>query len=304
MIQSVMLGAIDIGSNAVRLLITSVEHYPRETLFKKAAFVRVPIRLGEDVFTSGTISDTKCDRLCEAMEGFAHLMKSFGVERMRACATSAMREATNGAEVAARIEQSTGIKIEIISGSEEAALIFSSGANEMVEQDRSYILIDVGGGSTEVSVYSNGNKAESKSFGLGTVRMLNDKVKKGEWDDFRKWLKKLGAKYDPAAIVGSGGNINKVAKLLNKKERESVSYTEIKVLYDYLKTFSYEERIHLLKLDVYRADVIVPAMKIFLAAAKSAKINEFIVPKRGLVDGVVRQLYNQYVGAAQAESAQ
>ena len=294
-----MIGAIDIGSNAVRLLIASVEHYPRETLFKKAAFVRVPIRLGEDVFTGGAITPEKCGRLCEAMQGFSHVMRSFGVERMRACATSAMREATNGAEIAAEIRQRSGIGIEIISGTEEAALIFSSGANELVEGGRSYILIDVGGGSTEVSVYSDGERAESRSFGLGTVRMLNEKVKDGEWDDFRKWLKKLGGRYDPAAIVGSGGNINKVAKLLNKKEQERVTYTEMKVLYDYLKTFSYEERIHLLKLDTYRADVIVPAMKIFLAAAKSAKVNEYIVPKRGLVDGVVRQLYAEYAAQRQ-----
>lgn len=284
-------GAIDIGSNAIRLLINTVEEYPDQTEFKKTAFLRVPIRLGEDVFTHGEISPQKRERMYEAMEGFAHIMKAYGVQDYRAYATSAMREAKNGARTVEYIRQKSGIGIEIISGQLEAETIYANGLVDMLAAEKTYLYVDVGGGSTEVIVYSNRTKTEARSFALGTVRMLSDAVDKDEMKKFKKWLTEIGKKYQPTAIIGSGGNINKVQKLLNKKDRENISRPELDMLYRYIKSFSFAERVHTMRLATYRADVIVPAMKIFLTVCTQCNIDEIIVPKMGLSDGIIRTLY-------------
>ena len=289
------LAAIDIGSNAIRLLINYVEN--NESLdFKKAAFIRVPIRLGEDVFTIGEISNEKKEKLAEAMISFYHLMITFNVKQYRACATSAMREAKNGKEIIDYLRQQSGINIEIISGKEEAETIFEAGnLAELMRDDKSYIFVDVGGGSTEITIYYNQQKVLSESFPLGTVRMLSDAVDENEWDKFKDRLEEISKTYKPSAIIGSGGNINKTHKLLGKKNKESISYVELKLLYKELKGMNYEERIKNLGLNSYRADVIMPALKIFLTVAKICKINEVVVPKIGLSDGIIHMLYKQHI---------
>lgn len=287
------LAAIDIGSNAIRLLINYVEQNGTVE-FKKAEFIRVPIRLGEDVFTQGRVGDLKRDKLCEAMQAFSYLMKTFNVKHYRACATSAMREAENGAEIVDYIRLNSGVNIEIISGKEEAETIFEAGdIAGLMNADKSYLYVDVGGGSTEITIYSNHQRSTSESFPLGTVRMISDAVNKGEMKRFKEWLNEVADPYNPVAIIGSGGNINKVHKLLGKKDKESLRYVEVKLLYGQLDAMNYEERIRKFGLNTYRADVIMPAMKIFLTVAKACKIDEIIVPKIGLADGIIHKLYNQ-----------
>ncbi len=287
------LAAIDIGSNAIRLVINYIED-SNKVIFKKAAFLRVPLRLGEDVFTKGEIGDDKCQKLCEAMLAFKQVMTAYNVQNYRACATSAMREASNGAAVVEQVKAQSGIEIEIISGTEEAETIFEAGdvAGLMNNRD-SYIYVDVGGGSTEVTIYSSGKRATSESFPLGTVRTISDAVDKEDVKRFKRWLEKVALPYHPIAIIGSGGNINKVHKLLAKKEREPIRYIELKLLYNHISEMSYEERIRNVGLNTYRADVIVPAMKIFSTVAKCCKIDEILVPKVGLADGIIHHLYNR-----------
>ncbi|MFR9649640.1 MAG: hypothetical protein SNJ33_02015 [Rikenellaceae bacterium] len=287
------LGAIDIGSNAIRLFINYVEHSSSgKVTFKKAAFIRVPIRLGEDVFTQGYIGEKKLTKLIEAMKSFMGLMRTFSVKSYRACATSAMREASNGAEVVAQIAECSGINIEIITGQEEAETIFNSGgAANLMGRDGSYIYVDVGGGSTEITIYSNHKRVISESFPLGTVRTISDAVDKATPERFKKWLEDEARPLKPIAIIGSGGNINKVYKLLGKHEGDSINYVELKILYNQIKDMSYDERVRNMGLNLYRADVIEPAMKIFLTVAKACRINEILVPRVGLGDGIIQQLY-------------
>ncbi len=283
------LGAIDIGSNAIRLLISYADGSGG---FKRAAFVRVPIRLGEDVFTKGYIGEEKLLRLNEAMRSFRHLMNTFEVRAYRACATSAMREAKNGADVVEFIRQRSDINIEVISGTEEAKTIFDAGGIAgLMDANESYLYVDVGGGSTEVTIYSRHKRVDSQSFPLGTVRSISDAVDSDEYQRFKKWLKDVALLYKPVAIIGSGGNINKVHKLLYKKDKESIRYVELKILYDHISDMTYSQRVKNMGLNDYRADVIVPAMKIFLTTAKVCKIDEIIAPKVGLADGIINHLY-------------
>lgn len=291
--NSKTLAAIDIGTNAVRLFISSMEEYPTEVLYKKIAFIRVPLRLGDDVFTTGKIEEKKRKRLRETMQGFSYIMSAFNVEAYRAYATCAMREALNGEEIVQELKEASDLNVEIISGVKEAETIFAGGMKEVVDNDKTYLYVDVGGGSTEVVVYSKGTKVDARSFPLGTVRMLNDAVEKGEMKSFKAWLKSIYQKYTPDYIIGSGGNINKVHKLLNKKEKETITYQELEILYKYIKSFNLEERERVLKLNTYRADVIIPAMKIFLTVGKTCQVNEIIVPKLGLSDGIIRILANK-----------
>lgn len=294
MLKTTAIGAIDIGSNAIRMQITNVEQYASETVFKKVSWVRVPLRLGEDAFSNGRIiSEEKIAHLEDIMCGFAHLMRAFNVEKYRACATSAMREAENGDKIVEYIRERSGIEIEIIGGSAEAEIVANSGLQELVGGTGSYLFVDVGGGSTELTVFNRGRKVDSRSFPVGTVRMLQDTVGQTVMKDVKKWLKFQQLNYSPTMIIGSGGNIAKVARMLNKKDREPMNYAEMKVLYDYIDSFSIEERIHTLKLNTHRADVIIPALKIFLSVMKSCKINEVMVPKMGMVEGITRILFDQ-----------
>ncbi|MBK5721582.1 hypothetical protein JGH11_11940 [Dysgonomonas sp. Marseille-P4677] len=289
-----IFAAIDIGSNAIRLLINNIETTGTTSDFKKTAFLRVPIRLGEDVFTQNEISEEKKQRLIDAMQGFSYIMKAYGVTAYRACATSAMRDAKNGKQITDIILNESGINIEIISGREEADIIYEAGGlNDVIDKSRNYLYVDVGGGSTEIVVFSNQQKITSNSFELGTVRMLVNAVKADEEKRFKTWLKAVYKKHAPLSIVASGGNINKVHKMLGKRDKEFLNYTETKVLFDALKDLSYEERIQNFKLNTYRADVIIPALRIFLTVGKICKVNEIYVPKVGLVDGIIHHLYSE-----------
>lgn len=282
---------IDIGSNAIRLLINDVEHTSSDINYNKACYIRVPIRLGADVFTQGVISEAKRYRMIEAFKGFHHMMKAYGVRHFRCCATSAMREAKNGVAVVEEVARQSGISIEIISGQEEADLVYQASNSMKIFNDQdNYLYVDVGGGSTEIICYARGQKRTSRSFQLGTVRLLAHDCA-AEFDAMVDWLDEVCSQFTPDAIIGSGGNINKLHKILGCKRMESIYYFEMKRLYEQLSAMSIQERVSHLSLNAYRADVIVPAMNIFLIIAQRTAISEIIVPKVGLGDGIIHQLY-------------
>ena len=260
--------AIDIGSNAVRLLISNVlEIEGQPPVFSKSSLVRVPIRLGADVFISGAVSEENSERMIESMKAFKLLMKVHKVEAYKACATSAMREARNGAELAKIIKKKTDVDINIIDGSDEAAIIANTDLQTLIEGDKTYLYVDVGGGSTEFTVFSNGNTVASKSFKIGTVRLLNETVKRETWVEVENWIKEHTKKYEKVALIGSGGNINKIFKISGKKVGTPLSYAYLTSYYQFLMSFSYDERISVLGLNQDRADVIVHASRIYINSA-------------------------------------
>ncbi len=287
-------GAVDIGSNAVRLLITNVFESETGPVFKKSSLVRVPIRLGEDVFTSGLISDTKGSKLVDTMRAFRLLLGVHDVVSFRACATSAMRNATNGEELVERISEEAGLDIEIIQGKKEADIIFSNHFEEKLLKDRSYLYIDVGGGSTELTVFSENKAVASRSFRIGTLRLLNNKVEQEYWEKLLNWVGKHTEGLEKLDAIGSGGNINKLYKMAEIPGRQPMSRGQLKSLHIMLREMTYEERIAKLGLNPDRADVIVPACEIFRAILKRAKIKDIIVPEFGLSDGITRLLYENY----------
>ena len=285
--------AIDIGSNAIRLLIANIiEQENGPTLFRKNALVRVPIRLGEDVFINGEISPKNQERMEDAMKAFRLLMNAHQVLEYRACATSAMRDARNGFAFAKALKKKTNITIDIIDGEEEAKIIAATDLNSFIKEDRTYIYVDVGGGSTEITIYHMGSMIASRSFKIGTVRLLNDLVSQEDWDIMQKWIALKCANYDHIDLIGSGGNINKVFKLSAKKPGKTLSYLFLTQLYKELQNMSYDERIIKLELNPDRADVIIPALRIYLQAMKSSKAKQIIVPKIGLADGIIKSLYH------------
>lgn len=294
MISIKKYAAIDIGSNAIRLLVSNVvEQEDKEPRFKKSALVRVPIRLGTDSFVNGKVSDKNVSRMIDAMEAFKLLMKVHGVEKYKACATSAMREASNGEEVAEKILKKTGVKIDIIGGKEEAAIISSTDLNELISGDKSYLYVDVGGGSTEFTVFSKGEIVKSKSFKMGTVRLLNN-TKAENKEGFKKvetWIKENTQDYRKISLIGSGGNINRLFKMSGRSEGSPISYIYLNAQYQFLKKMSYSDRITELSLNSDRADVIVPATKIYLSAMKWSGARKIYVPKIGLADGIIKSLY-------------
>lgn len=284
--------AIDIGSNAIRLLTHNViEEEGKDTLFKKSALVRLPIRLGEDVFSKGRISERNEERLINALKAFQLLMEVHGVEKCMACATSAMREAENGVEVIQQILDATGIKIHMIDGEKEASIIASTDLKNLIRKEETYLYIDVGGGSTEFTVFSEGKIKISESFRIGTVRLLNGMVKESLWMQLEDWLKKNVRGLPKLSIIGSGGNINKLHKMSGRKLGEPLSYIWLKAQYQFLQSLSYEERISELGLNPDRADVIVPATEIFVSSAKWISAKKIHVPKIGLSDGIIKNLY-------------
>ncbi len=287
-------GAIDIGSNAVRLLVANViEQKNKEPLFKKSSLVRVPIRLGADSFVSGAISEENTSRMIDAMEAFKLIMKVHGVERYKACATSAMREAENGDEVAKTILEKTDVEIDIIDGKKEAAIIFSTDLNELIESDATYLYVDVGGGSTEFTLFSKGKIINSKSFKIGTVRLINNKKSENKllFKKVQQWIEENTQNYKRIALIGSGGNINKLFKMSGRDAGKPISYIYLNAQYQFLKKMSYKERISELSLNPDRADVIVPATKIYLSAMKWSGARKIYVPKIGLSDGIIKSLY-------------
>lgn len=284
--------AIDIGSNAIRLLTHNViEEKGKTTQFRKSALIRVPVRLGEDSFTVGEISEHNVERMVKTMKGFYFLMQVAGVEQYRACATSAMREANNGNEIIDTIAKESGIKIEVIDGKQEAAIIASTDLKELIRPDQSYLYIDVGGGSTEFTLFTNGKMERSKSFKLGTVRLLNNMVDQGTWNKLRDWIAAHVKKAPKLSIIGSGGNINKLHKMSGRKEGQPLSYIWLNAQYHFLESLSYAERVSELGLNPDRADVIIPATQIFLSAAKWSGAKKIHVPKIGLSDGIIKNLY-------------
>ncbi|SEF92842.1 Ppx/GppA phosphatase family protein [Flavobacterium urumqiense] len=292
MIKIKKYAAIDIGSNAMRLLITNiVEQDGKETQFNKSSLVRVPIRLGQDAFTVGEISEENMERMCDAMRAFYLLMKVHKVERYMAFATSAMREAYNGKEVVAFIKKKADIKIEIIDGKKEAAIIASTDLHHLLKSDQTYLFVDVGGGSTEFTLFSNGKMINSRSFKAGTVRLLNGMVCDVVWDEIEKWIKINTQDYDEVTLIGSGGNINKLFKMSGKIEEKPLSYIYMNSQYAFLNTLTYEQRISELGLNPDRADVIIPATRIYLNAMKWSGARNIYVPKIGLSDGIVKAMY-------------
>lgn len=287
--------SIDIGSNAVRLLLCSVMDDGTEVVFKKNELVRIPLRLGEDAFVYKLISEEKIQKLVKTMHAFRLLMDVFGAVDYRACATSAMREAINGPEIIERVKNEAGITIEIIHGKIEAEIIYSNHIAEHLDHDSSYLYIDVGGGSTELTLFSEGNIVFSQSFNIGTIRLLHNSVSKEHWSDFKETVRNITKNYRPLKAIGSGGNINKIYKTLKKKEGKSLQYDKIKEYSEYLSSFSLEDRITKLGLNSDRADVIVPASKIFLTVMKNSGIDEIIVPQIGLSDGIVHLLYEKFL---------
>jgi exopolyphosphatase/guanosine-5'-triphosphate,3'-diphosphate pyrophosphatase len=287
--------AIDIGSNAIRLLISNVIiSEDREPQFKKSSLVRVPIRLGTDAFIGeGNISTANITRMISTMEAFKLLMNVHGVERYRACATSAMREASNGQETAEQVLSKTGIKIDIIGGKEEAAIISSTDLNELIEGDNAYLYVDVGGGSTEFTLFSKGKIVNSKSFKMGTVRLLSNKktVNKEIFANVEKWIKRNTKDLKGVSLIGSGGNINKLFKMSGRTEGKPISFIYLNAQYQFLKQMSYNDRVSELSLNPDRADVIVPATKIYLSAMKWSGARKIYVPKIGLSDGIIKTLY-------------
>lgn len=293
MIKVKKYAAIDIGSNAMRLLVTNIIEQPGQTPhFNKSALVRVPIRLGQDSFTVGEISEENISRMIDAMTAFQLLMKVHKVEKYMACATSAMREASNGKEVIARVQETSGVKIELIDGKQEAAIIASSDLRQYIDPDKNYLYVDVGGGSTELSVFTDGKVVASRSFKNGTVRLLNESVTTMIWDEMEKWIKSQASLYPEMTIIGSGGNINKLFKMIGKNQDVPLTLEDLEAEYEKLSNMTYDDRIANLGLNVDRADVIIPATRIYLMAMKWSGAASLFVPKIGLSDGIVKAMYH------------
>lgn len=292
MINIKKYAAIDIGSNAMRLLVCNIiEEHGKETQFSKSSLVRVPIRLGQDAFTVGEISQENIDRMVDAMIAFKLLMKVHKVEKYLACATSAMREAYNGREVVEIVKKKADIKIDIIDGKKEAAIIASTDLHYLLKTDQTYLYVDVGGGSTEFSLFSNARMIVSKSFKVGTVRLLNNMVPESVWQEIEKWIRSNTHDFDSVTLIGSGGNINKLFKMSGKQNEKPLSYIYLNNQYSILNNMSYEQRISELGLNPDRADVIIPALRVYLNAMKWSNARNIYVPKIGLADGIVKALY-------------
>jgi len=292
MISIKKYAAIDIGSNAMRLLITNiVEQKDKPTQFNKSSLIRVPIRLGQDAFTVGEISEENISRMIDAMKAFKLLMSVYKVEKYMACATSAMREAYNAKEVVDIIKKKADIKIEIIEGKKEAAIIAASDLHSLITTNQNYLFVDVGGGSTEFSLFKEGKLIVSKSFKNGTVRLLNNMVNPIVWEEIEKWIKQHTDNLDELIMIGSGGNINKTFKLSGKSQEKPLSYKYLKSQLDYFSSLTYEQRIAELGLNTDRADVIIPALTIYTRAMRWSKASKIYVPKIGLSDGIVKAMY-------------
>ncbi len=280
----------------MRLLVAEVVEREDHPVVRKVSLVRVPIRLGEDVFADGAISAAKRDQLIKSLKAFRLLIDVYGVPRYRCCATSAMREATNSAATIDRVEMETGVDIEVIGGREEGALICSTFWTQDLLKDRSYLFIDVGGGSTELTWLEKGRRVRTASFKVGTVRMLAGRVKPGVWGEVADFLGDLRAEHGPMMAVGTGGNINRIFKENGNRHGEPLQRADIRRHRERIASYSIEDRVRLLRLRVDRADVIVPAADIFLRVMEEAGINEVFVPKVGLADGIVYDLYMRQHG--------
>jgi exopolyphosphatase/guanosine-5'-triphosphate,3'-diphosphate pyrophosphatase len=288
------LGAIDIGSNSVRCLIVNVVYKDGYTHYKKVSMVRLPVRLGQDVFKYGKIRKVTRDRFLDGMKAYEHLLSVHGVQDFRAVATSAMREAKNGKKIVSRVLRKTGIDIETISGKEEARLVFSSKLYDTINADvHNFVYIDVGGGSTEISIIQDKKVLNSKSFKVGGVRLMNELVDQREWDKMQSWLEKYAAPIEQKAAIGAGGNINKIHKLSQKPVTEALSYNYLDGQRKFIEGLDVESRITEMGLNFDRADVITFGLDIYLKAMKWSGCERIYVPKIGVSDGLIRDLYHK-----------
>ena len=286
--------AIDIGSNAVRVLISNVvTKATAPPKYMKSSLVRVPIRLGQDSFTVGEISEANIKRMVKAMKAFKLIMKVNKVKRYMACATSALREANNAEEVIRTIKKKAGIEIQIIDGKREAEIIATTNIFESINKNRTFLFIDVGGGSTEFSVLVKGKRIVSKSFKVGTVRMINNMVSDKVWEEIKMWIETHTKDYSKLALLGSGGNINKLFKIAKVKDGRPLSFIKLNRLYNELNQLDYNERIIQWELNPDRSDVIIPATQIYLKALQWSGATEIFVPKIGLSDGMIKVLYRE-----------
>lgn len=293
--SNLRFAAIDIGSNAIRLLFSRIiENELKPHFLIKESLIRMPLRLGKDSFNAGEISEVNCKKFLNTMIGFKNLMDAYDPMNYRACATAAMRNAKNGKDLARIVELKTGIKIDIINGAEEAAMILSKNINQYLKKEKSYLHIDVGGGSTELTFIINGQIKNSKSFSIGSVRLLEGKVSKKSWNDMKEWIKNNTNSILRIKAIGSGGNINKIASMLGKKKGEYVPYNGIKILLKKIEAKDFHQRITQFGLRPDRADVIIHASKIYLNCMNWSKAQKILVPQSGLADGIIEQLYDNY----------
>ena len=289
-----ILAAIDIGSNAARLLINDVQKVKDgKTTFNKLNLVRVPLRLGFDVFGSNMISPEKQQMLVETMKSFRHLMNAYKVEALKACATSAMRDATNAKAIIATVQKEAGILIEVIDGDMEANLIYENHVAENMDNDHSYMYIDVGGGSTEISFFSNGILTYKKSFNIGTIRILKNMVTSAHWEELKNTIKAVTKDQKAVVAIGSGGNINKVFSLSKRKDGRPLPLELLKEYLIELEPMTIKQRILKYEFRDDRADVIVPALQIYVNAMRWAGAQEIYVPKIGLADGLIQHLWEE-----------
>jgi len=286
------IAAIDIGSNAVRMLICYILKNENEFFFQKNQYVRLPLRLGEDSFKTGIISDDKINTLSNALQSFKFIMKVHGVEKYQIYATSALRDSINSSDIINQIYDSTGMKIKLINGIKEAKLIAKGNPIKKLDFDKTYLYVDVGGGSTEYSIIRRGYNKKSKSFNIGTVRLINNYVDESIFDEIKKWISKHIEDDIELKVLATGGNINKIQDMTRTKPDKPISYLSIKYLYNNLLEKDITERMIKYDLNPDRADVIIPALKIFISTMEWANTNKLFVPKAGLVDGMIWEIHN------------
>jgi len=293
------LAAIDIGSNAARLLIKDI-HLDKQNKpeFIKSNLVRVPLRLGFDVFETGEISEAKVENILNTLKAYKHLLEVYGVKHLKACATSAMRDAKNSDEILKRVKDETGIEIEILSGENEASMVYENHVPDNLPKDISYLYIDVGGGSTELTFFSNGALVFKQSFNIGTIRLLKHQVSEAQWDEMKSFIKTETKNSKLITAIGTGGNINKVFSLSKRKEGKPLSLDLLRDYYKQLSSLSLPDRMSTFKMREDRADVIVPALLIYINVLKWAGANEILIPKIGLADGLIHKLYDEVVKSA------
>ncbi len=290
------LAAIDIGSNAARLLIADVtDNQNGKVQFNKLNLVRVPLRLGFDVFEKGEISKEKRGMVLQTMKAYGHLINAYGVSHVIACATSAMRDARNSSDLIRKIKLETGLDIDIISGDFEASLIYENHVAENMDTDHSYLYIDVGGGSTELTFFADGKLIFKQSFNIGTIRLLKDMVTDDKWNEVKDFIKNRTKGYKKIVAIGTGGNINKIFSLSKRKDGKPLSLDLLKDYYKEISSYSVADRIDVYKLREDRADVIVPALQIYINVMRWSDAEEIYVPKIGLADGLIQHLYSELV---------
>ncbi|MDP4151251.1 MAG: exopolyphosphatase [Bacteroidota bacterium] len=290
------LGAIDIGSNAARLLISDVSINNGKPEFSKVNLVRVPLRLGFDVFDKKEISPEKTDMILHTIKAYKHLLDAYGVRHLKAAATSAMRDAVNAREIIDRVQRETGVLIEVISGGSEASLIYENHIAENLDKEHAYLYIDVGGGSTELTFFAGNKLIFSASFNIGTIRLLKHQVEESQWDAMKEYIKReTRSWYDNIIAIGSGGNINKIFSLSKRKEGKPLNLELLKDYHKEFSSFSLPDRMRIYKLREDRADVIVPALQIYINSMRWANADEIYVPKIGLADGLIQHLYDDLV---------